>query len=187
MDQEQPMHSLQVRCAGPQGARLAGVELTADARFAARIRRLIVISLVALAALLALATATVRVPVAAGAALAGGWLLMPACLALSLRRPRWRYALVVPATLVSAGLLAICAVALPQAPLARAGWLLATGGVLVGGLLGGWFWFRWAPVPRQLDDPFCTGRWIGVGLHAALVTAGIALVALSAASWPNQP
>ena len=153
------------------------VELTADLRFAARVRRLSLVSLVALGLIWGLAVATLGAPPIVIAALAAGWALMPTTLAASLVHPRLRYGLVVPASLVSAGLLAICVGWLPADRVAATGWLLVTAGVLLGGGLGLWFWFRVLPVPRVLDNPFSAGRWALIGLHVALVLVGLGLAA----------
>jgi hypothetical protein len=104
---------------------------------------------------------------------------MPTLLVASLRRPLVRYALVVPSTLVGLGLLAICAVALPEDGVAAAGWVLTTAGIVLGGVLGIWFWFRLLPVPAALDDPFSPGRWALVMTHVALVVAGLILVGVA--------
>ncbi len=157
------------------------IELTADPRFAPRVRRLALISLIALGVLWALAVATLDAPWPVHAALAAGWLLMPAALVASLARARVRLALVVPSSLVSVGLLAIVIAWRPDDPVAATGWLLLTAGVLLGGLLGLWLWYRLVPVPRRLDDPYSGGRWALIGVHAVLILAGFALVAASLA------
>ena len=53
-----------------------------------------------------------------------------------------------------------------------------TAGVLLGGFMGLWFWFRVAPVPAGLDDPTARGRWSLIALHVALIVLGLALAAL---------
>jgi hypothetical protein len=103
---------------------------------------------------------------------------MPSILWLSLRHPKMRYALILPSSLVSFALLAICLTALPNEADSRTGWLLVTGGVLLGGLLGLWFWFRWLPVPAQLHDPFSAGRWALVCIHISMILAGLTFIAL---------
>ena len=91
-----------------------------------------------------------------------------------------RYGLPIPSTLVGVGLVAICLTALPtEWGTARVGWLMTTAGVLMGGVLGLWFWFRLAPVARFLDDPFSPGRWALVAAHIALIVVGLALIGLS--------
>jgi hypothetical protein len=153
-----------------QGVR--GTELTSDRFFSRRVKRLVVVSAVALGVILALGVAD-EAPTWALALIATGWVVMPLLLWMSLRRPRRRYLLVIPATCVSLGLLAITA----SSPAAtRTGWLLITAGILIGGTMGMWFWFRWAPVPRILDDPFGWGRMTLVAVHIALILAGISLV-----------
>ena len=155
------------------------VELTADPRFARRIIRLALTSASALGLIWWLSATKLHAHEAVSIALAVGWLLMPLVLVLSLRWPKLRYALVVPSFLVGLALLAVCTSALPEERVASAGWLLITGGVLLGGVLGAWFWFRWLPVPARLVDPFSPGRWVLVATHVSLITAGLALVGLS--------
>jgi hypothetical protein len=153
------------------------VELSHDARFAGRIRRLAATSVAGLGAIALLALATLDAPLLVDGALLAGWALMPTLLVLSLRRPLVRYALVVPSTLVGVGLFALCAVALPEDAVAAAGWLLATVGIALGGFLGFWFWFRLLPVPPALDHPFAAARWALVAAHVVLVVVGLLLVA----------
>jgi hypothetical protein len=162
---------------GAAAPQRVSVELGTDPHFERRIRRLAVVSAIALGLICGLAVATLDAPAAVAALLGAGWLLMPATLAASVPRPRLRYALVLPATLVSLGLLAICVGWLPGDPAAAAGWLLLTAGIAVGGGLGLWFWFRLLPVPARLDDPFSTGRWALIGIHVGLVVAGFGLAA----------
>ena len=125
----------------------------------------------------ALAVATLDAPVLISVGLAAGWLLMPSILVASLADPRWRYALVVPASLVGISLLAISVAWRPAPPLAAAGWVMMTGGVLLGGLLGLWFWYRIVPVPRQLDDPFSPRRLGLIRAHVVLIVIGLLLAA----------
>lgn len=153
------------------------VELSDDPRFAGRVRRLALTAVVALGAIWWLAVATLAAPALIGGALLGGWILMPAILGASLARPPLRYALVVPASLVSAALVVICAAWLPANVVAAAGWVSITAGVLLGGVLGMWFWFRLVPVPAALDEPFSTGRLSLIGIHVALIVVGIVLAA----------
>jgi hypothetical protein len=155
-------------------------ELSTDRRFGGRVRRLVAVSSVALGLIALLAWASVEPPVLLMAALVAGWVSMPLVLAASLRRPYLRYLLVVPAGLVSAALVTIVAAYLPpEGALAIAGWLLITAGVLTGGSLGMWFWYRWLPVPGGCEDPFGRARLALIGLHVGLVVIGMALVALS--------
>jgi hypothetical protein len=151
------------------------VELTADRRITRRVKRLAATSAVALGLIWVLAVTTLEAPAPVDAALAAGWIMMPAVLVASLWRPFIRYWLIVPSTLVGLGLVAISLGWLPENPAAAAGWLSMTVGVLLGGVLGLWFWFRVVPVPATLDDPFSVGRWALIGLHVALITTGLAL------------
>ena len=155
------------------------VELTSDQRIARRVLRLSATSAVALGLIWALAVLTLAAPAPIGIALALGWILMPVCLVASLWRPTIRYALVVPSTLVGAGLAAIVAWWRPADAIAAAGWGLVAAGVLLGGLMGLWLWFRVAPVPRALDDPFSAGRWGLIAVHVGLVLSGLALIIAS--------
>jgi hypothetical protein len=158
-------------------ARPLPVELSHDRRFARRVKRLGLVSMVALGAVWWLAVATTSAPLPVGVALAAGWFLMPAILFASLARPLLRYGLVVPASLVGFGLLAITASWLPAAPVAATGWLLITAGVLFGGVMGLWFWYRLLPVPASLDDPSSPGRWALIAVHVALIVVGLAFAA----------
>lgn len=158
----------------------SALEMTADRAFAHRVARLAITSALALGAIWALARVGAALRPAIGHLLLGGWALMPAVLLASLRRPRLRYALVVPATLVTVALVALSVAAVSQHAAAAAGWALVAGGVLVGDVLGLWFWFRVFSVPRALRDPFSRGRWALVGLHVALVVSGLLLVGADA-------
>jgi hypothetical protein len=160
-------------------ARPTPVELSDDPRFAQRVARLALTALVALGAIWGLAVTTLEAPPTVTLALAGGWLLMPTILAASLRVPLLRYGLVVPASLVSIALLGISIAWLPAGTAAAIGWLLITAGVLFGGMLGLWFWFRFLPVPRALHDPFSRGRLALIKAHVALIVGGMALVGTS--------
>jgi hypothetical protein len=153
------------------------VELSTDARFARRVKRLALTSVVALGVIWWLAATTLATPPFVGIALAVGWVLMPTVLVASLTHPRLRYALVLPATLIRAALLAISIWWLPPGPMAAAGWLLIMTGISLGGVLGVWFWFRLLPVPASLDDPFSAGRLALIGLHVALIVTGLPLAA----------
>lgn len=156
-----------------------GVELTEDAAFAGRVRRLARVSSVALGAIVVLAWGNLEVPWFVLAALIAGWCTMPAVLAVSVHRPRSRYLLMVPAGLVSGALLAISVAYLPSDAAAQAGWLLITAGVLLGGTLGMWFWYRMLPVPARFEDPFGHGRMALIRVHIATVVSGMVLVAVS--------
>lgn len=150
-------------------------EMSADPRFRRRVRRLVVVSAVMLGAITLLAAlGTDARPVAIGM-LASGWLLMPTLLYASMDRPRLRYLLALPATLVAVGLVMV-ATGLEGSAGATTGWWLITAGVLFGGGLGTWFWYRWMPVPPSLDDPFAPGRIALIALHVALIVVGMGLV-----------
>ena len=117
------------------------VEMTGDTRFAVRVVRLAATSVVALGLIWGFQAATLETNPFIVIGLAAGWALMPALLVASLRWPVVRYGLVLPSTLVSVGLVAICLTALPPDwDAARVGWLMTTAGVLMGGVLGLWFW-----------------------------------------------
>jgi hypothetical protein len=165
---------------GSQAMAPEPVELTADPAFARRIIRLGFTSSIALGLVWLLATVTLDAYTGVGASLALGWLMMPSILFLSLRRPQLRYALAIPSALVGVPLLIICASNLPEGQIARTGWLLLTAGILSGGVLGVWFWFRWLPVPGWLHAPFSPSRWALVGLHVGLVVFGLVLVGVTA-------
>jgi hypothetical protein len=157
-----------------------GVELSGDASFSPRIIRLGFTSMVALGAIYMSARLTTDASSLTTASLAAGWVLMPAILFLSLRFPLIRYALVVPSTLIAVPLLVVTSRAFYLGVAAALGWLLITAGVLLGGLLGVWFWFRWLPVPERLNDPFSRGRWILIGVHVALIVSGLIVVGVRA-------
>jgi hypothetical protein len=152
------------------------VELTDDPRIRRRVRRLAAVSAVALGLIWGLAVTTTAGPAWVIVALFAGWLLMPTVLLASLRDTRLRYGLAVPSVLVSMGLLAIVVGPSPG-DLAALGWLLILVGVLLGGLMGLWFWFRVAPVPVALDAPDSAGRWAIIAVHVGLIVVGIAIAA----------
>ncbi|MEO7294925.1 MAG: hypothetical protein ABIZ57_02180 [Candidatus Limnocylindria bacterium] len=158
--------------------RATAIELSGDRRFAGRVRRLALTATVALGLIWALAVTTLDAPRVIGFALAAGWLSMPTILLASLGRPLLRYALVLPSTLVGLPLLAISAAWLPSNAVAASGWLLMTAGILMGGMLGLWFWYRLIPVPPQMDDPFSSGRLALIGAHVALIVTGLLFAAL---------
>jgi hypothetical protein len=56
--------------------------------------------------------------------------------------------------------------------------VLVTAGVLLGGVLGLWFWYRLLPVPAALDDPFSRGRWTLIAVHVSLIVVGLVLAAV---------
>lgn len=159
-------------------ARPVPIELTSDPRFASRVTRLALTALVALGLIWWLAVSTLEAPRMVNVALAAGWILMPSILAASLARPRLRYALVAPASLVGVSLLAISVWSLPSNMIVASGWLLITLGISLGGMMGLWFWFRLVPVPAALDDPFSSARLTLIGVHVALIVVGLALASL---------
>ena len=153
------------------------IEMTADPRFTKRVIRLAGTSAVALGLIWGFQVATLNTHVSIGFSLLAGWLLMPTLLTLSLRWPSVRYGLVLPSALVSIGLISTCLTALPAAwGVLNTGWLMITVGILMGGGQGIWFWLRLAPVPGSLHDPFSWGRWTLVGIHVALIVAGLLIV-----------
>jgi hypothetical protein len=149
-----------------------GVELTSDSLFQRRVRRLIAISAVALGLIFWLA-ARDGAPWWVLALIGVGWILMPMFLGASLSRPSMRYLLIIPATTVGLGLIAMT---LMTDGSSQAGWLLLTFGVLSGGAFGLWFWYRWLAVPRLLDDPFGWPRLILVAGHVGLILIGLGLL-----------
>lgn len=157
-----------------------GLEMSSDPAFERRVRRLRNVSTIALGVIFGLAVGTLDAGWPIDLVLLLGWLLMPVVLGSSLWHAEIRLLVAVPATLVGLALVTICAVALPADPIARAGWLSVTLGIAWGGFLGAWFWYRWLPVPSTLDAPYSKGRWILIGVHVALVVAGLLLVAIAA-------
>ena len=79
----------------------------------------------------------------------------------------------VPLFAVSIGLIGVT---LGASDSTAGGWLLITLGILLGGALGAWFWFRWFPVPRLFDDPYGVPRVALVGVHIGLVLIGMTMV-----------
>jgi hypothetical protein len=154
------------------------IELSDDARFVGRIRRLGVVSLVAPGLIWWLALTRLTVPQPLLVALFTGWLLMPAVLFTSISFPTIRLLLIVPAALITAPVFAIVAGWLPGQPGPALGWILLAGGLLLGAVLGGWFWFRWAPVPDALMNPFAPARGRLIAIHVALICVGWVLAAL---------
>lgn len=148
------------------------IEFSADPRFAARVRRLAIVSLVAPGLIWWLAA-----PPSLHVVLLAGWWLMPAVLFASIPFPLVRPYLTVPATLITAPVLVIVAGWLPGRPAADLGWLLIAAGLLLGCVLGGWFWFRWAPAPAACANPFAPARWALIAIHVGLICAGLVLAA----------
>ncbi len=155
--------------------RRLGVELTDNPLFARRVRRLVVVSATALGVIAAVAIRSGG-PRAAVALLVAGWVIMPLVLAASLSRPLVRYALVLPATLVTLGLVGMV---LSTDGSETIGWILVTLGILVGGSLGMWLWYRWFPVPYMLDDPYGVPRLMLLSVHIVLVVSGVVVVLAS--------
>jgi hypothetical protein len=154
------------------------VEQSADPAFARRVWRLGLVSLVAPGLIWLAALTRAPAPTPLLAALLAGWWLMPAVLFASIPRPPLRRLLTVPATLITVPTLAVALWWPPDGAPARIGWGLLAAGLLLGGVLGGWFWRRWAPVPAAFDAPFAPARWRLVALHVGLVVAGLVLALL---------
>jgi hypothetical protein len=150
-----------------------GLEMTTDRVFGHRVRRLIGITAVGLSMLAGLAYLD-GAPLWALGVLGFGSLSVPFTLACSLRRPRARRALVVPAVAMPVGLVGVAMVA---SEATAAGWVIVLAGLAGGAFLGVWFWLRWIPVPWILDDPFGWPRVALVGVHIGLILAGGALIA----------
>ncbi len=157
--------------------RVVPLELSVDTRFRRRVVRLSMVSSVALGVLLWLVVATLDTDAVIVGAFLAGWVLMPGTLVASMARPKLRYGLIVPASFISIGLFAVVAGWLPADPVAATGWILLLVGVVLGGGLGLWFWYRLLPVPSALDDPFARGRWGLVAVHVGCVVLGAALAA----------
>ncbi len=151
--------------------------MTLDPGFVRRLKRLVAISAVALGLIFLLAYSTTDAGWFAYGLLIGGWVSMPLLLVIASVRPLWRYLLVIPAGLMSVGMVVV-ALESGGSATSRIGWWTITAGLVVGGTLGAWFWYRWAPVPRPLDQPFAAGRWALIALHAGLVVVGGLLVVL---------
>jgi hypothetical protein len=156
--------------------RRVGIEMTGHPRFRSRVRRLAITSGVALGVIWAMAVRTLDASRSIEGLLLAGWVTMPTVLGLSLTRSSIRRLVVAPTLLVTAALIGICLWELPHAGLARAGWLALTAGILMGGGMGVWFWYRWIPVPRAFDDPYARARSTLIAVHVALVLGGIALI-----------
>lgn len=154
------------------------IEMTDDPRFRRRIERLVLVSALALGLITLLVLGVPDTGWVPTGLIVGGWVTMPALLAASLAKPRMRYLLAIPAAMVSTSLL-IVTVAADLSGWARLGWWLMTAGVLAGGTLGMWFWYRWVAVPQRLDEPFSAGRWALIAVHAGLVIAGGVVVAFA--------
>jgi hypothetical protein len=160
-----------------KAAQAVPIELSADPRFARRVKRLGMVSLVAPGLIWWVAATRLAIPQVLLIALLAGWWLMPAVLFVSIPRPSIRPLLIVPATLITVPVLAIVAGRFPGQPIAGLGWILIAAGLLLGCVSGGWFWFRWAPVPDAFDDPFTPERWQLIVIHVALICSGLVLAA----------
>ena len=108
--------------------RSAAIELSDDPRFAGRVRRLAFVSIAALGWLVVLWSRTAETLPLAGAALVAGWITMPLTLLASLQQPLIRYALVVPSTLVTGGVVAML-VRAPLGGVTAAGWTVILAGL----------------------------------------------------------
>jgi hypothetical protein len=158
---------------------LSSGSTAAASAFDRRVERLAATSAVMLGAIWWLAQRTPGGSVVVLASLVAGWISMPVLLLGSLRWRRLRLGLTVPSLLVCAGLLAICEHAGGIPGSAVLGWRFVTAGVLLGGLLGGWFWFGLAPIPAALANPFSRGRWLLIAIHVSLIVGGLMLIVLS--------
>lgn len=145
----------------------------------ARIRRLAIVSTVALGIIWWLARRDGLAAPATDAALFAGWLLMPATLLLGLRERRSLPLVAVPSTLVTLGLLAVSVASMSDGNASSAGWLLVLTGVLMGDALGAWLWFGYLPVPQAFRDPHALGRLLLIAAHVALILGGLAVVVLA--------
>jgi hypothetical protein len=154
-------------------------ELSSEPAFSNRIRRLSATSAVALGITWLLWIETVSAPRALTFMLLAGWIAMPVVLIGSLRAPAVRWLLVVPSTLVGVPVLAAATGAVTVEPAAQGGWILVAVGIVLGALLGIWFWFRLLPVPVELDDPFSRGRWMLIAVHVATIASGLVWIALA--------
>jgi len=153
------------------------IELSAASSFSRRVRRLGLVSLVGPGLIWWLAATRLAVPPELLTVLFVGWWLMPAVLFASIPFPALRPLLIAPATLITAPVLAIAVWWPPDRPVAALGWGLIVVGLLLGGVIGGWFWFRWAAVPAALDDPFSPARWGLIVVHVGCIILGFALAA----------
>jgi hypothetical protein len=163
-----------VRLSGWSGA--VPVELSGDRRFAGRVRRLAAVSALFLGLIWWAAANERGAPGWAILLLAAGWATMPTLLVASLWHPLLRVLLVIPSTLVTFGLAGAIALGENGGMSATAGWLMLLAGILMGDVLGLWFWLRLAPAPVGMDDPFATMRWAAICVHIALILLGLVLV-----------
>lgn len=136
-----------------------------------RVRRLAVVSSIALGLVWWLSLDVSGAGALERWGLLAGWVLMPATLVASLFDAWARFAVGVPASLVS-----LVALRLTWLEFPSAGWMLLAAGVLLGGMLGMWSWFRWAPIPAMFRAPYGRGRRALIAVHVALTAAGIAAI-----------
>jgi hypothetical protein len=148
------------------------IELSPDAAFARRVVRLATVSAIMLGVIWWLSRERGASPMASAWLLAG-WIAMPLLLAVSLWQPVLRLLLIVPSTLVTAGVLLAAMTAEPRS---HAGWLALLAGLLLGDVLGVWLWLGVAPSRGEWADPFSPSRWAAIGVHVALVLVGVAIV-----------
>ena len=141
---------------------------------ARRIRRLALVSAIALGIIWWLSAGTTYAAMPTRLALALGWLLMPTVLLASLGAPRARLGLALPSTLVTVALAAISIAAWRDGSATAPGWSLLLLGIIFGDLLGGWLWFGVLPVPQGLRDPGSVARWLLILVHVGPVVAGLA-------------
>ncbi len=163
--------------AGPRRGRLTAkwIGSARDEEFErlhGRVRRLATVSAVALGIVWWLSCEVDGAGLGEHAALIAGWLLMRATLVASLFDARARFLLALPASLVSLAVVRLAWLEFPSA-----GWTSLALGILLGGVLGAWCWFRWAPLPAALEDPSGPGRRALIAVHVTLIVAGILLVA----------
>ena len=146
---------------------------------ARRIRRLTLVSTIALGIIWWLSKETTYAAMPTRLALALGWLLMPTVLLASLRLPRARLGLALPATLVTVALAAISIAAWRDGSATAPGWSLLLLGITFGDLLGGWLWFGLLPIPPGLRDPGSVARWLLILVHIGPVVGGLAWLLLA--------
>lgn len=154
------------------------VGVPAERRLRSRVLRLSIVSVPGLGVIWLLSTTAGEGQGALSGMLAAAWVLMGPLLILRLRWPGLRYALAVPSVLAGLAVIGLSVAAIHGPAPALGGWLLVTGGILLGGLLGAWFWFRWLPVPAALEDPYSLGRWVLIAGHVLLILGGIAVLSL---------
>lgn len=159
--------------ASPVSASRRPRELSNDPAFRRRVIRLAVVSAIVLGLITYLADRQ-SAPLPIVLLLLLGWLTMPTLLLLSLARPMIRVGLLLPSTVVTMGVVWLAA--MPGQASNPAGWILVAIGIILGDLLGLWFWFRLIPVPPMLNDPFSPARWTLIAVHIACVVGGLAML-----------